>query len=62
MSAEAENKKLYELLRERKKAGNTVERDVAAHALLLIGNGWPAGEALEESERTLAEAELEGGL
>lgn len=53
--------KLYQILKERKEAGNTVERDVVTHALLLINNGWPAAEALAESQRTLDEAEVEGG-
>lgn len=51
---------LIELLRKRKEAGNPVERDVATHAALLVSNGWEPKEALEESQRTLDNAELEG--
>lgn len=52
---------LMKLLQARKDQGNPVERDVATHAALLVSNGWPADKALDESERSLADAESEGG-
>jgi hypothetical protein len=58
---EVQRNELIRILRERKEAGRIVERDVATHALLLISNGWPAQEALDESQRALDEAETEGG-
>jgi hypothetical protein len=58
---QTEEQNLTNLLRARKEAGKTVERDVATHALLLISNGWSAKEALEESQRSLDDAGLEGG-
>jgi hypothetical protein len=60
MTIEEQKEKLLGLLRQRHAAGTPVERDVATHALLLIGNGWPAEGALEESKRTLDDAGQEG--
>lgn len=56
----SERDQLIEILRKRHAAGNPVERDVATHALLLINNGWSAQQALDESQRTLDQAEAEG--
>lgn len=38
-----------------------VPDDVALHAGMLVSNGWKAQEAIDESTRTLDDAELEGG-
>ena len=60
MATNEEMENLYKILRTKKDEGKPVERDVAIHAALLISNGWPAKDALEESERTLNDAEREG--
>jgi hypothetical protein len=52
--------KLVDLLRKAKEEGNPYERDVATHAAMLINNGWPAADALAESQKTLDDAEREG--
>ncbi len=58
MGVETEN--LVSIIKGRHMAGKPVGRDVATHALLLVGNGWKAQEALDESQRTLDDAEIEG--
>jgi hypothetical protein len=51
---------LTRLIKERFDAGNPLPSDVATHAALLVLNGWPAAKAIEESARTLDDAEWEG--
>jgi hypothetical protein len=57
----AEMTKLMEILRQRHQEGNPVAHDILTHAVLLVNNGWPAEEALDESARTLDDAEQEAG-
>jgi hypothetical protein len=59
---EEETEKLVRILREWKDGGKPMPQDVATHAMLLVGNGRGAVDALEESRRTLDEAEQEGGM
>lgn len=53
--------KLERIIKQRLIEGRPVDSDVAVHAALLVSNGWPAQDALEESKRTLDDAEREGG-
>ena len=52
---------LIELAERMKAEGKPLAEDELIHAALLVGNGWPADRAVEESIRTLKDAEEEGG-
>lgn len=52
---------LKRIIKQRLIEGRPVDSDVAVHAAILVSNGWPAVDALEESKRTLDDAEREGG-
>lgn len=54
--------RLKRIIKQRHAEGFPVASDIAVHAALLVSNGWPAQEALDESKRTLDDAEREGGL
>ncbi len=53
---------LLQTITDRAGAGTPVDYDVAVHAAMLVKNGWRPDKALEESQRALDDAAIEGGF